>query len=295
MSENHSNTDWATLVFDQKFLNAIDKLASRRFGDGGLAEEAATYVIEYLSLDDWQRCYSFKGNSKPTTFLVTLASNAIEEFSRKRFGRPRPPTWLQELGELWVKLWRSLCLERQPLPALLDRFTTRGFREPEAVTQAAKVIKARIPNCGHSSRDDEGVDDIDALSDSVQTQHHECDHDLPECDNPFEAELLTMIRALVNPDVQAGDFEETAVTHNSHLAESLKPQLTQLKEALQLNDQEKVMLRMIYVEGLSKSATSKALGLPAHQAGRVVNDALQRIAGALQSCGLDLDSMINIA
>ena len=52
------------------------------------------------------------------------------------------------------------------------------------------------------------------------------------------------------------------------------------------------MLRMIYVEGLSKSATSKALGLPAHHAGRIVNEALQRIGTALNQCGLDLESLI---
>ena len=55
------------------------------------------------------------------------------------------------------------------------------------------------------------------------------------------------------------------------------------------------MLRMIHVDGLSKSATSKALGLPAHSAGRIVNDAMTRIHTALQACGLDLDALLESA
>lgn len=292
--EDNNDLDWPSLVFDEQFLAAVDKLAGRRFGDGGLAEEAATYVIEYLSDSDWQRCQSFKGNSQPKTFLVSIASNAIEEFSRKRFGRPRPPTWLQDLGELWVKLWRSLCLERQPLAALVDRFASRGFRETDAVKQAAKVIKARIPNCGNSARDSETVDDIDTLSDSVQAVDDDCCGEQPEFNNPFEAELVMMLRAIVEPEPKNADFTGSNAASIDSIAGSQKSQLAALQAALQLGDQEKIMLRMIFVEGLSKSATSKALGLPAHQAGRMVNDALERIAAALQSCGMDLDSVLDI-
>jgi len=294
LSDNPQNTDWASLVFDPQFLSSVDRLASRRFGEGGLAEEAATYAIEYLSLDNWQRCQGFKGNSQPKTFLVTLTSNAIEEFSRKRFGRPRPPTWLQDLGEMWVKLWRSLCLERQPLAALLDRFTARGFREPEEIQQAAKVIKARIPTCGQSARDDQGVEDIDALSDMVQAQDDDCCGEQPEFDNPFEAELISMLRAIIDPNPRTSDFRDSSARDIDQLAGGQKDLLSQLREALDLSDQEKIMLRMIYVEGLSKSATSKALGLPTHQAGRVVNDTLERIGLALQQCGLDLDTLLDI-
>lgn len=293
--EIDTSMDWAALVFDQAFMDAIDRLAGKRFGEGSLAQEASTYVIEYLSADDWQRCQSFKGNAKPKTFLVTLASNAIEEFSRKRFGRPRPPTWLQDLGDMWVKLWRSLCLERQPLAALVDRFCHKGFREPEAVNQAAKVIKARIPTCGQSSRDSETVDDIDMLSDQVQAQDDDCCGEQPEFENPFEAELMMMIRAIVNPEPETDDFRDAGSASIDRLAGQQKAMLEELRAALALTDQEKIMLRMIFVEGLSKSATSKAMGLPAHQAGRIVNDVLQRIGEALQACGLDLESLLDIA
>lgn len=287
------NIEWAGLVFDDAFMLAVDKLAVRRFGEGTLAEEATTYVVEYLSADDWGKCRAFQGKSKPRTFLYTLTGNAIEEFSRKRFGRPRPPTWLQDLGELWVKLWRSLCLERQVLPAIVDRFVKSGFRESGEVEQAARVIKARIPTCGQSNRDSVGVDDIQAVSDAAQAEEeHHCGEEVLEFENPFHAELIMMIRGIVSPSVTTDYFSQTTAVQCDSLAQQNQSRLQQLREAIALTDQEKVMLRMIYVDGLSKTATSKAMGMPAHQAGRLVNEVLQRIGEALTQCELDLESLL---
>ncbi len=292
MKESGSPSNWAELVFAPEFMAAINKLAVKRFGQNSLAEEAVTYVIEYLSQDDWEKCKSFQGKSQTKTFLYTLSNNALEEFSRKRFGRPRPPSWLQELGESWIKLWRSLCLERQPLAALVDRFTQRGFREPDKVQQAARVIKARIPTCGQSSRDTELADDIDRLSDVQQAEADHCESEQPEFENPFHAELLMMVNAVCNEAVTNNDFKGEGSARFDRLANQQQEKLDRLRKALALKDEEKIMLRMIYVEGLSKSATSKALGMPSHQAGRIVNDALSRIGEALRSCGLDLDTLL---
>lgn len=295
MQENDSGVVWSERVFAPEFMAAINKLADRRFGQGSLAEEAGTYVIEYLSRDDWEKCKSFQGKSQVKTFLYTLSNNALEEFSRKRFGRPRPPSWLQELGDMWIRLWRSLCLERQPLPTLVDRYTQRDFREPEAVEQAARVIKARIPTCGQSSRDTELAEDIDRLSDARQAEESQCDSEVPEFENPFYAELMMMVKAVCSEDVCNDDFKQSAANTIDAAVSQQQKNLENLRAALALNDQEKIMLRMIFVEGLSKSATSKALGMPAHQAGRIVNDALNRIAGAIQKCGIDIDDLLGMA
>lgn len=295
MKENDSNPNWPEVVFSPDFMAAIGKLADRRFGAGSLSEEASTYVIDYLSQDDWAKCKAFQGKSQIKTFLYSMAHNALEEFSRKRFGRPRPPVWLQELGELWVKLWRSLCLERQALPALIDRYITRGFREPAAVEQAARVIKARIPTCGQSARDTELADDIDRLSDAQQAEETHCGSEQPHFENPFYAELLMMVKAVCHSEVHTADFKQDAAVIHDERAARHGAKLDKLRAALKLNDQEKIMLRMIFVEGLSKSATSKALGLPAHQAGRAVNDALERISRAIAQCDIDLDEVVELA
>lgn len=295
MKESESSPNWAALVFDPDFMPAITKLAEKRFGKSSLSEEGVTYVIDYLSANDWEKCKSFQGKSQTKTFLFSLSSNALEEFSRKRFGRPRPPAWLQEMGELWVKLWRSLCLERQVLPAITDRYVDKGFREAEAVTHAARVIKARIPTCGQSSRDTELADDIDRLSDAHQNETETCDTQTPDFENPFHAELLMMVRATCNEDVESDDFSSQASVDYDAKYVRNQSGLEKLKSALSLSAEEKIMLRMVYAEGLSKSAASKALGLPSHQAGRIINDTLARISGALHDSGLELDELLELA
>lgn len=288
---NATDIDWASLVFDPAFMSAVDKLADRRFGGGPIAEEASTYVIEYLSADDWRKCRQFQGNSKPTTFLYTLASNAIEEFSRKRFGRPRPPKWLDDLGDLWVKLWRSLCLERQLLPSLVDRYSAKGFRDPDAVTQAAKVIKARIPNCGQANMDSVGVEDISAVSDAEQSLEPQTDQDHA---NPFYKELLLMVNAVTNEKLCCDSFSEDSLARVGEMAASSQSKLDSLRVGLTLSDEERIMLRMVYVEGLSKTATSKALGMPAHQAGRAISNVLDRIAKALEGADIDIEAVFDV-
>lgn len=261
--------DWQGIVLHKDFLRKIDQIAERRFGSGALAEEAATYSLEYLSENQWARCQAFAGKAKTQTFLFTLVANAIEEFSRKKFGRPRPPTWLSSLGDTWVKLWRSLCLERQLLPAIIDRFCRNDFRDKQAVSDAARVIKQRIPDCGLAIKDAQAEDDLAYV---IDTQYNHCDES--ERAQSFVEQLTLLIHQLFGDASYAG-FD--AGTLDSE-------KLRRLKEALDLNDEERLMLRMVYVDGLSKSACSRALGLPAHQVGRRLNALLERLNTIFARC-----------
>ena len=194
-----------------------------------------------------------------------------------------------------MKLLRSLELERRPFPTLIDRYAQKECREPDSVSQAASVIKARIPTCGQSSRDSELSDDIDRLSDATQAEQVDACSETPDFKNRFYAELLMMVKAVCNSSTGNQDFSQAAAGQYDGIAAQQQSRFEALRAALKLNDQEKIMLRMIYVEGLSKSATSKAMGLPAHQAGRLVNDALERISQAIKHCGVELDGLLELA
>lgn len=290
--------DWPGLVFNSENMAAIDKLSSRRFGEGSLAEEASTYAIEYLSKDDWSRCRAYKGQANPRTYLFTIVNNALEEFSRARFGRVRPPTWLKDMGELWIKLWKALCLERQALPAIIDRFCSNGFRNPEDVSRAAQVIKARIPSCGQSIRDAEQTEDIDAISDQAQHEKQDtssgntCEPDI-QFQNPLLGELIIMLQAICLDKPMDTEQFQTA-QHVDQIAAKHETKFDSFKQAISLNDQEAIILRMAFTEGMSKTAISKALGLAPHQAGRIANDALQRVSEALTKFQIELDDLLGM-
>ena len=92
----------------------VNRLAARRFQQQETAEEAALYVLETLSQDNWKRLQDFSGKSKFTTYFTTVVYRLLEDYSRKRFGRVSPPQWIKRLGSFWITLYRLLCLERFP-------------------------------------------------------------------------------------------------------------------------------------------------------------------------------------
>lgn len=268
-------------------MRAFEKLATRRFNEGVLAEEAVTYVVEGLSADEWARCRAFRGTSKPSTFLYSLASNLIEEFSRQRFGRPRPPSWLQAQGETWVRMWKMLCLERQLLPSILDKLS--GTMESGLLTDIARTIKARMPNCGVSAMDHESMEDVTSISDAQQ----DGDGVANAAESAEVAEVILLLRSVVDDEPAEDHFSEDARASAAGCAAENSSAFVRLREQLALSDDEKLLLKMIFVEGFSKSAASRALGLLPHQAGRIANSALQRIGDALRNCGLSLDDLVD--
>ncbi len=273
-------------------MRAFEKLAVKRFNNGVLAEEAVTHVVEALAADDWSRCRSFKGTAQPKTYLYSLASNLIEEFSRKRFGRPRPPRWLQDQGELWVQMWKMLCLERQLLPSIVDRLCINGARDPEALYDVARTIKARMPNCGLSAMDHELRDDLEIISDAQQvgTSPVGSEPELPT-EEALVGEVLLMLRSVIGGGATEEDFSVTSREEAGQCANQMAERLSGLSDKLTLTDEERLLLRLIFVEGFSKTAASKSLGLASHQAGRIVNTALARIAQAMRDCGLSLEDL----
>jgi len=288
-AEENNVIDWQSYVFDSDFIKSVDKLAIRRFGAGVAAEEACTQVIHYLSHNDWERCKQFKAKSKPTTFLFTLVNNALEEFSRKRYGRHRPPVWLDELGGLWVKLWRNLCLDRHSSAETLTRTCSNGNCDPLEIKKMISCIKSRIPRCGQGSIELVSVEDIDAASDVYQSSQ-QCESVAPAANNVFQNTLFLFVREIIGADNVSSIHGDTSVREKTETAD-IQEKLRKLSGSLQLTDEELLLLRLVYVQGLSKSSASKALGLPLHQAGRIVNGVLLRIRSALEACDLDLDDV----
>lgn len=283
--------NWAELVLDQAWMSRVDQLAFKRFNDATLAEEAATYVIEQLSADDWSRCQQYDGKAKPQTYLHTLTVNLIEEYSRKRFGRPRPPEWLKREGQLWEQLWKKICLERQPVQAVIDHFMAAGKRELEYIQSCIRQIRGRIPNCGIKQRQ---VSDR-VSSDDDQGEVYLLDHYLQQ-QSPEEqqkqqiyGEFSVLVSQLLlneppNPDKDLNAYKQTS--ENS----DLQALVARLQQSLQLTDEEILIVKMAYQDGLKKNVIAKALGLPSHQPGRILKRVMERVSSVFADENLDTET-----
>ena len=142
----------------------INRLAVRRFGSAPLAEEAALFVMDSLAEKSWQRLQGHTGKGSFKSYLASLSWRLLEDFSRKRFGRVRPPLWIRKLGGIWPLLFSLLCLERLSLSEAVESASSRHpARDMEGIEDAALPLLGRLPQCGKQQglelpyEDNEGV------------------------------------------------------------------------------------------------------------------------------------------
>ncbi len=281
--------DWQTLVFKSGWLHKLDKLSARRFGEGGLAEEAGTYVIDKLSSNQWQCLSSFKGQCKPESYLHTVTSNYLEEFSRKRFGRPRPPEWLKRQGSLWVQVWKMICLERQLKQSVIEHLSMKTLRDASVIKNTIKTIKAKIPSCGDNSHREVTEYSTDTDED-YEPNNLTISNDTPELivNESVYAESLLLISSLMNDKPVEQMFGKSAINLTTNYINENRVKINALQHKLQLSDEEKIILRMFFQDGLKKSVIAKSLGMQEHLPARVLKRVLSKINNVFKELNIDL-------
>ncbi|MGX5174002.1 hypothetical protein ACUR5C_08275 [Aliikangiella sp. IMCC44653] len=296
--------DWHSIILSETWLSRLEIQATKRFGQAGLAEEATTHVLEQLARNDWVKCHSYTGKAKPETFLYTLTNNLLEEFARNRFGRPRPPEWLKREGDLWVSVWKMVCLERQLVESVIDRLVYQGNRQRDLISAVIKTIKAKLPWCGSShreipesmicgygngNRNDEG--EIESNADYGETVSLEQQLDQSQLDESLllMSQLFSFLTCPSNANRQ-GNSDTKGHEHLNSLSIS-QQQLDRLYQSIQLTDEEQLLLKMVYQEGLKMNVIAKSLSMPSYQPGRLLKGILKRIEQALNDIGLPMESI----
>ncbi len=294
MLENDS-MDWQAIVFESDWLSRLDRLAEKRFGQGGLAEEASSYVIEKLSANEWASLHAFKGQSKPETYLYTVTGNFLEEFSRKRFGRPRPPEWLKRQGDFWVIAWKMLCLERQSESFLIEKLSGQEMRDPDEVKDILRTIKARLPWCGHSNKE------ISVASHDPDEDGQSPEQIIPDYATPEQAlskellsETLIMMSILLNPSPSSEKIADDYDLGNFPIKQDMLEKLIRFKQIISLDDRERIILKMVFQDGFKRKAVAKSLGLADHIPGRIIAKALEKIKQVLESLDFQFDEISHL-
>ena len=268
-------TDWKERALAH--WETINSMASRRFGEGVLAEEAALAVFDGLNADNWYRLRAYNEKATFATFVRSLTARLLEDFARKRFGRVRPPLWVKTLGGIWEKLFTALCLERLPVldavEVVLQRQTVIGKNEIES---AAYELLARISDCGihqglevaYKEENSSSGDQREPIPDrSVEEQQ--------------KKELFEAIFQLV---LGVKDFE---------VSESLLTKINELK--ISLLPEEKLLLKLCYQDGLGVAQAGEMLGMSRFQAHGKKRRLMARLKEEFERVGLaqDLHSLLD--
>lgn len=272
---------WKKQVFDEKHWKSLNRLSLRKFPDTNTADEAMLYVIKKLEENDWERVRKYTNKSTFKTYLLTVAGNLMEDFSRSKFGRPRPPKAISALGDLYEEVYRLLCLKRMPREDVIQFLTLRKKRDPAITEEAIAVVLAKVPDCGKHTDMPVSVDpenfDQNILADL--SLHHLTPEELQEALE--SASILEAVRFLLTQDEPSDDSK-------------IKTLVMQFRSHVKFKPEECLFLRMIYQEGLKVSPAGRKFGWNADKAQGKHRRLLERIKKAIEKSGMDQDLLKNM-
>lgn len=231
------------LVFD--CWKRLESLARRRFpGNDALAQEALLYVLDELQRDDWKRARAWQGQGRFVTFVTVLATRLLSDFSRRKFGYIRKPRWLaRESDPVWHAAYQLLVEERYPRQAAAEILNLRyPERENRFIRQVLSTVQA---SCRHCPLHDEPVTTTDAELNPASPAAGP-DENL----EPGDAELADALRRCLD----SRGVEPTP---------DVKALLARLAPLVQLTEEDRLLLRLHYLDGLPLRRVAELLHLDA--------------------------------
>jgi hypothetical protein len=254
----------------------INRLAERRFPGGALAEEGALFVLNRLEEDDCRRLQGYSGRAKFSTFVSALTIRLLEDFSRIKFGRPRPPQWVTALGGTWVTLFQLLCLQRLGVSDAVETIKTRKPAvDPAQIEEDAWTLLERIVHCGTH----QGLEV--SLTEGEDGPVHAENGNTPE-DDLCKRER-NIFFSLLFADLKQENDNTTGAAEMPVLS------------GICLNGQERLLLKLCFQDDLSVTRAGQMLGLNANQAHGRLRRLLARLRSDFDAAGIsdDLREMLH--
>jgi RNA polymerase sigma factor (sigma-70 family) len=253
----------------------INTIAGRRFADDTLAEEAALYVLNRLEEDDCRRLRRYQNRANLSTYIASLCIRLLEDFSRKRFGRVRPPGWVTALGGIWLLLFQLLCLQRLGLTDAVETVLAgKGVGMRKEVEEAAWNILERIIHCGRRQGLEVALDEADEI------QLHDRKNAGGGMSDPAEQWIDDERRVFFQLLFYEGAEDEKLTASAQQLLHAFG------KRNLQLDAEERLLLKLCFQDGLTVTRAGKMLGLNSNQAHGKLRRLLARLRENFDQAGI---------
>lgn len=235
--------DAKQLVFDQwQFLS---RLAERRFpNDDSMAQESLLFVLEKLEAGEWKRVRAWEGQGAFHTFLAVLTARLMTDYTRSKYGHHRTPTWINRKNDsVWTKAYQLIIFQKYSRLDAIEilmasyRGRDRWYFEEMVATILAKnnrpvrAIESQVP-----------IDAVEYLS-AFQTP-----------DNTSDINQKVLLEAVI----EYLNSDENSQENENHEVQRL---LSLLNIELSLSEEDKLLLKMRYCDGMTISAITKALDL----------------------------------
>ncbi len=245
----------------------VNRLAEKRFRHANHALEATDYVLSELQREDWARIRKHSGEGSFRGYLFRVVQRLLHDFGRKKFGRQRrPPGWLDAYPPFWRRVFQHLCAEGQKASDVIQilQDAVPGERAEHIIREAITTIRTRVPDCGQQLPRD--AISIEGLPETRAPEPYS-----PQS-GPGRAELLDAVYSCI---MSLGDEAD----------DELAGAVRELRARLGLDPEERLLLRMVYEDGMRVTEAGRLLGLSTNVAHGRLRRLLVRIDGALAGCG----------
>lgn len=232
-------------VFDH--WDQIAALSKRRFPQSeNLAEEALEYLLVHLEASNWRRVRTWQGLGEFLPFITTLASRLLTDFAREKFGYLRKPTWLANKSDaMWDTAYRLVILQDYDRHEAIELMATQyPARERWFVEEVVSTILRRC------SKRPQFKEPVTPLEDAQQEKAALAS--TPE--EQLVAQDKERLEALL-------EYLQMGTQTTQALPQRVQELLNRLAMHLRLTEEDRLLLRLRYVDGLSMQAIVKLLGL----------------------------------
>ena len=113
--------------------------------------ELSNAILDNLKKDDYKILRNFNGKSKITTYLTTIISRQFVDIIRKKMGRNREKERAKEFGELGLRVYNSVFIDK----ATIEEFNTALKYEGHSNTDIKQIEKIidRIKGKSYDKKD----------------------------------------------------------------------------------------------------------------------------------------------
>ncbi len=139
-----SLTAWHELI--DRFSSLIHGVLRRQLFGEDEDDIESVYADVLEALDDGGLA-GYEGRSKLSTWLIVFSRNRALDLLRKRYGRARPPRWLDRLDPLRRELVRLHFVERLPFEIVVHQARLAGHdATPSRVLEALLELSDVVPD-----------------------------------------------------------------------------------------------------------------------------------------------------
>lgn len=275
------------------------------YSDGLMVRLRAYVSRRYFDFGDWEGWFeeahqntAFKIEKLPENRSITDAlifavfKNELVSVKRNRLGYPRPRQWLREFGQLGQDLFEWICLKkiprRQVIEQAQDQRHAASYADVVIASADANNLLGLLDHLINQMNEVRECDGVRPETDDINAEHAPQFKD--DAQNTEQQTDSAQIQRLLS--VLLGTADNAPVVR-----EKAAKRLEQLRSALatqsELSDEDILVLRCYYYQGMSQSEVAKLVGKPLQQVVRQRESAIVRIRETLEKYGLTRDALLS--